>query len=49
MRRTGEGVNPLTLKELAAILRSGDVQDGPIADFEADYAEASKVLRKKDD
>lgn len=49
MRHAGEGVNPLTLKELAAILRSGEVQDGVIADFEADYAEASKVFWKKDD
>ncbi len=39
----------MTLRELAALLRSGEVEEGPIADFAIDYAEAQKVLRKKDD
>lgn len=42
-------MNPLTLKELAALLRSGAVEKGPLADFAADYREAAKVFRKKDD
>ncbi|RKT83478.1 hypothetical protein SAMN05421805_10535 [Saccharopolyspora antimicrobica] len=42
-------MNPLTLKELAALLRSGAVEEGPLADFAADYREAAKVFRKKDD
>ena len=39
----------MTLKELAALLRSGEVEVGPIAEFAADYAKAKKVFRKKDD
>ena len=39
----------MTLQELAALLRSGDVQDGPLADFAAEYRAASEVFRKKDD
>ncbi|PKW14265.1 hypothetical protein A8926_1868 [Saccharopolyspora spinosa] len=42
-------MNPLTLKELAALLRSGEVEEGPLADFAVDYQEASRVFRKKDD
>lgn len=39
----------LTLKELAALLRSGEVKDGPLADFEAQYREAARIFWKKDD
>lgn len=39
----------MTLQELTALLRSGEVEEGPIADFAIDYTEAQKVLRKKDD
>lgn len=42
-------MNPLTLKELAALLRSGVAEEGPIAEFAADYEEAAQVFRKKDD
>lgn len=42
-------MNPLTLKELAALLRSGEVEDGPIAEFDAEYREAAEVFQKKDD
>ena len=49
MRSTGEGVDPLTLNELAALLRSGEVQDGPIADYQEDCREAPEVYWKKDD
>lgn len=42
-------MDPLTLKELAALLRSGEAQDGPIADFQADYREAAEVFLKMDD
>ena len=42
-------MNPLTLKELAALVRSGEIEDGPLADFAADYHEAARVFRKKDD
>ena len=45
----GEGVNSLTLRELAALVRSGAVDDGPLAEFAADYRDASRVYRKKDD
>ncbi|GAB3284046.1 hypothetical protein GCM10027563_15510 [Parasphingorhabdus pacifica] len=44
-----KGVNPLTLKELAALFRAGEVQEGPIAEFAADYRKAAQVFRKKDD
>ncbi|GGI69929.1 hypothetical protein GCM10011581_03670 [Saccharopolyspora subtropica] len=49
MRRAGDGVKPLTLKELAELLRSGAVEEGPLADFAVDYREASQIFRKKDD
>ncbi|MBB5153555.1 hypothetical protein BJ970_001089 [Saccharopolyspora phatthalungensis] len=39
----------MTLKELAALLRSGAVEEGPLAEFAVDYHEASRVFRKKDD
>ena len=39
----------MTLQELAALLRSDEVQDGPLADFAAEYQAASEVFRKKDD
>jgi hypothetical protein len=45
----GKGVFSLTLGELAALARSGEVEEGPIAEFAADYREASRVLHKKDD
>ncbi len=44
-----EGVTPLTLRELAELLRSGAVQDGPLAEFDAEYRQAATVFRKKDD
>lgn len=49
MPRSRKGLKPLTLQELAALLRSGEVQDGPLADFAAEYRTASEVFRKKDD
>lgn len=45
----GGGVNPLTLKELAALFRSGAVEEGPLVGFAADYREAAEIFRKKDD
>ena len=39
----------MTLRELAALLRSEEVEEGPLADFAAEYREAAKVFRKKDD
>ena len=42
-------MDPLTLKELAALLRSGEAQDGPIADYQKDYRKAAEVFWKKDD
>ncbi|GAA4856648.1 hypothetical protein GCM10023222_03760 [Saccharopolyspora cebuensis] len=45
----GGVVEPLTLKELVALLRSGEVVDGPLADFAADYGEAARHVHKKDD
>ena len=39
----------MTLKELVALFRSGEVEDGPIAEFAADYRKAAQVFRKKDD
>ena len=39
----------LTIKELAELMRSGEVTEGPLADFTAEYEAASKVFRKKDD
>jgi hypothetical protein len=45
----GKGVNPLTLKELVALLRSGEVEEGPLAEFAVEYREAAQVFHKKDD
>jgi hypothetical protein len=42
-------VTSLTLSELVALLRSGEVEEGALAEFAADYAAAAKVFRKKDD
>ena len=39
----------ITQQELADLLRSGEIQDGPLADFAAEYRAASEVFRKKDD
>ena len=40
---------PLTLSELAELLRSGTVEEGPLAEFDADYRAAAELVRKKDD
>lgn len=39
----------MTLKELAELFRSNEVESGPLADFAVEYTEAATVYRKKDD
>lgn len=39
----------MTLSELAELLRSGTVEEGPLAEFDADYRAAAELVRKKDD
>lgn len=39
----------MSLQELAALVRSGEVPEGPLAEFAAEYRAAAEVFRKKDD
>jgi hypothetical protein len=39
----------MSLEELAARLRRGEVQDGALAEYAEEYSKAQKVFRKKDD
>ncbi|MCP2332383.1 hypothetical protein G443_002653 [Actinoalloteichus cyanogriseus DSM 43889] len=39
----------MSLKELAALLRSGQAEDGALAEYAAEYAREQKIFRKKDD
>ncbi|MBB5910394.1 hypothetical protein BKA25_004710 [Actinoalloteichus hymeniacidonis] len=39
----------MTLKELAELVRRGEVTDGPLADYQAAFDKERKIFRKKDD
>lgn len=45
----GDEVNPVSIEELAARIRRGELKDGMLADFAVRYAQARKIFRKKDD
>ena len=36
----------MSIEELAAQLRSGDIEDGALAEYAAEYAQAEQVFRK---
>lgn len=39
----------MSIEELAAQLRSGDIEDGALADYADEYARAEQVFRNKKD
>lgn len=49
MTRVGSEVIVMSLEELAARIRNGEVADGALGEFAAEYAKAEKIFRKKDD
>jgi hypothetical protein len=45
----GRKVIPMSLEELAAQLRRGEIEDRVLADYAAEYATAGKIFRSKKD
>ncbi|WP_257787498.1 MULTISPECIES: hypothetical protein [Actinoalloteichus] len=39
----------MTLKELAELIRRGEVTDGPLAEYQEAFDRERKIFRKKDD
>ncbi|GGN11388.1 hypothetical protein GCM10011609_59270 [Lentzea pudingi] len=49
IRRVGREVIPMSLEELAAQLRRGEIEDPALAQYAAEYAQAGQVFRSKKD
>jgi hypothetical protein len=49
MCELGREVTAMSLEELAAQLRRGEVEDRVLAEYAAEYATAGKVFRSKKD
>ncbi|MBB4968524.1 hypothetical protein [Saccharothrix violaceirubra] len=45
----GEKVTAMSLEELAAQLRRGEIEDRALAEYAAEYAAARKLFRSKKD